>query len=203
MNQFSSTAKKLDVFFKIVNIALTVAIVTCLVGLAILAGGALFNLAPEQIGTGYDLVDLGFIEFRLTENVMPDERLTQLNAGITIVLALICLIIGKPAIACIRRILAPMIQGAPFHSTVSTNLKKLALLSVILGAADSIAEQISRALQVHSCNLGELLVSENISHVTFNYSFDLDFLMIGAALLLLSYVFRYGEELQALSDETL
>ena len=35
------------------------------------------------------------------------------------------------------------------------------------------------------------------------FSVDLTFLVYWAILLLLSYVFRYGEELQQLSDETL
>lgn len=203
MNKFSITAKRLNIFFRILNIGLSIAAVACLVGLGILAVGAIFNLAPEQVGTGYDLIDLGFIEFQVSESVMPDEQITQLNAGIVVALSFVCILIGKLGVSCIRKILEPMEQGAPFHSAVSVNLKKLALLSVILGASTNIIEQVYCALQVRSCNLAELLLSENILHVTFNYTFDLDFLIIGAVLLLLSYVFRYGEELQKLSDETL
>jgi len=203
VNKFSLTAKRLNTFFRILNIGLSVAAVACLVGLGILAVGAIFNLAPEQVATGYDLIDLGFIEFRLAESVMPDEHLTQLNAGIVVALSFVCIIIGKLGVGCIRKILEPMEQGAPFHSTVSANLKKLALLSVILGVLTGAIEQLYCMLQVRSCNLAELLLSENILHVTFHYTFDLDFLIIGAVLLLLSYVFRYGEELQQLSDETL
>ena len=48
-----------------------------------------------------------------------------------------------------------------------------------------------------------LLLSEKISHVEFMFVFDLSFLVVYGVLLLLSYIFRYGEELQQLSDETL
>ena len=39
--------------------------------------------------------------------------------------------------------------------------------------------------------------------MNFNFEFDLTFLVLWAVLTLTSYVFRYGEELQQLSDETL
>ena len=52
-------------------------------------------------------------------------------------------------------------------------------------------------------NLPGLLISEKIVHVDGMFQVDLAFVVYWAILLLLSYVFRYGEELQQLSDETL
>ena len=54
-----------------------------------------------------------------------------------------------------------------------------------------------------SADLHLLLLSEKITPVNFRYKIELGFLLVCAILLLLSYVFRYGEELQRLSDETL
>ena len=48
-----------------------------------------------------------------------------------------------------------------------------------------------------------LLLSEKITHVGGMFKIDLTFLIFWAILTLLSYVFRYGEDLQQLSDETL
>ena len=52
-------------------------------------------------------------------------------------------------------------------------------------------------------DLPGLLISHKITHVGGMFQVDLTFLIYWAILLLLSYVFRYGEELQQLSDETL
>lgn len=52
-------------------------------------------------------------------------------------------------------------------------------------------------------DVASLLVSEKILHVTVNFNIDLSFIIVAAVLLLMSYVFRYGEELQLMSDETL
>ena len=52
-------------------------------------------------------------------------------------------------------------------------------------------------------DLPALLVSEKIAHVGGLFEVDLSFLIYWAILMLLSYVFRYGEQLQQLSDETL
>ena len=48
-----------------------------------------------------------------------------------------------------------------------------------------------------------LLISEKITHVGGMFQIDLTFLVYWAILMLLSYVFQYGEQLQQLSDETL
>ena len=88
-------------------------------------------------------------------------------------------------------------------AVVSTNLKKLAKLSINLGILFNIIKLSEQIMTVFVYNLPGLLVSEKITRVTGMFSVDLTFLVYWAILLLLSYVFRYGEELQQLSDETL
>ena len=62
---------------------------------------------------------------------------------------------------------------------------------------------IQQYVVVFIYDLPGLLVSEKITHVGGMFQVDLTFLIYWAILLLLSYVFRYGEQLQQLSDETL
>lgn len=203
MNKLINMAKKLNVFFRIVRILLSVAAVTCLVCLGIIAVGFIFQLQPEMIGTGYEILDIGNLELTVADGYVPDEKLVLVQTAITIVLALVCILIGRRVIDYIREILQPMAQGKPFHNTVSTNLKKLAILSVVLCVAGNCIHLVSQILEFNAYHATDLLLSEKITHVTINYHFDLTALGIAAALLLLSCVFRYGEELQQLSDETL
>ena len=90
-----------------------------------------------------------------------------------------------------RLILQPMKQGKPFAESISKNLRRLGLIVLIAGGALSLANfigqvyYVSSKLAVRTCQL------------------DLNVLIVAAILFLCSYIFRYGEELQRLSDETL
>jgi hypothetical protein len=96
-----------------------------------------------------------------------------------------------------------MTEEKPFDTIVSTNLKKLARLSINLGILYNIILLSEQIITVFVYDLPGLLISEKISHVGGMFQVDLTFVVYWAVLLLLSYIFRYGEELQQLSDETL
>lgn len=203
MNKLIRMAKGLNTFFRIVRILLSVGAVACLVALGIIAVGFIFQLQPESIGTGYEILDIGNLELTVADGYVPDKNLVLVQTAITTVLTFVCILIGRRVIDYIREILQPMAQGEPFHNTVSTNLKKLAVLSVILGVAGNCIHLVSQILEYNAYHATDLLLSEKIIHVTVNYRFDMTALGIAAALLFLSCVFQYGEELQQLSDETL
>ena len=203
MSELTSTAKKLDIFFRIAKIMLSVAMVTCCVGLVLIGAYFLFDLAPEMIGSGYDTVEIGSLELTLAEGIAPMEDRVLLYVAVEIALTLVILFITRLCVLCVRSILQPMKEGLPFHDTVCRSLKKMAKYTLVLGIAGNAIKLSSTLMLVREYDLLRLLLSDKVTHVTFNESFDLGFLVIAAALLLLSYVFRYGQELQQLSDETL
>ena len=103
----------------------------------------------------------------------------------------------------VREILQPMTEGKPFDSIVSRNLKKLATLSICLGILWNFIILAEQIVSVFLFDLPGLLISEKITHVNAQIQVDLAFVVYWAILTLLSYVFRYGEQLQQLADETL
>ncbi len=104
----------------------------------------------------------------------------------------------------IRSILAPMREGRPFDTSVSASLRKLGFVVLFGGVVSQICSMISqRILQNNVQLLMDLFKDGVVTHVTYNSSFDLTFILAALALFLLSYIFRYGEELQKQSDETL
>ena len=203
MNKLSSTAKKLDTFFKILSTFLSIGAVTSLVGLAIIGAGFLFDLDPEMIGTGYNSINFGSLDLTIAEAYAPDPKLVLVILAIRCVIALVICLIVRLSVKCVRRILAPMILGEPFSSTVSADVKKLAKYALIQGIAVGALQAVTSILLICSYDMTGLLLSDKITQVTFNESIDLTFLLVAAVLWLLSYIFRYGEELQRLSDETL
>lgn len=203
MNKLQNTAKKLDTFFKVIGILLTIGAVGALVALGIIAVGWIFRLAPEQIGSGYNELNLGFASLRLAQAYAPNPNLVLLQTALTCAMGLVIICIGKQAVKCVRQILAPMQEGKPFHDTISTNLKKLGTLSLILGIAVNLSRNISMAVMLASYDIVDLIIGDKITHISFTFDMDLTFLVTAAVFYLLSYIFSYGQQLQQEADETL
>ena len=203
MGKMKITAKRLDIFFRITQTFITIALVASIVGLGIIGAYFLFDLSADVIGTGYGSVDVGFLELEIAESACLSRDVIILGAAAELALGLLCLLAGRGCVNCVRSILAPMAEGAPFRDTVSRNLSKLGRLTCALGIKLNLMEIIAAALMAQAYDLPNLLLSENIVRVTMQYEFDLGFVLVAAVFALLSLVFRYGEGLQQLSDETL
>ena len=203
MNNLSNTAKKLDKVLEIAHIVFGALAIACIVGVALIAAAYILRLDPNMIGTGYENFDIGFLELTVAESYAPDKWMILLQAAITLAVSCRLMYDARRGVGYIREILNPMKEEKPFDTIVSTNLKKLAKLSINLGILGNIIILSEQIMTVFVYDLPGLLVSEKITHVGGMFNVDLTFLIYWAILLLLSYVFRYGEELQQLSDETL
>jgi hypothetical protein len=203
MNSLSNTAKKLDKIFEIAHIVFGALSIACIVCAALIAAAYLFKWDPSMIGTNYNSLDIGFLELEIAENYAPDRWLILLQAAITLVISCRLFYDCRRGMGYIREILQPMKEEKPFDSLISTNVKKLARLCITLGILFNFMKLFEQIMVVFVYGLPELLLSEKIAHVGGMFSLDLTFLIYWGILHLLSYVFRYGEELQRLSDETL
>lgn len=203
MNNLSNTAKKLDKVFEIAHIVLGALAIACIVLLALIGLAYAFKWNPEMIGTNYENFDIGFLELTVAKQYAPDKWLVLLQAAITLAAGCRLCYDGRKGVGYIREILQPMKEEKPFASIVSTNLKRLARLSINLGILANVIILTEQIMTVFVYDLPGLLIGEKITHVGGMFNVDLSFLIYWAILMLLSYVFRYGEQLQQLSDETL
>ena len=102
-------------------------------------------------------------------------------------------------LAMVRGILKPMKQGLPLHRSVSKKLRSMGILVLVFGFLYTAFDMVGKNLI-----LRHLLPSEGGSlRVSVVHSNNLLVFLVAALLFLFSYIFRYGEELQTLSDETL
>lgn len=203
MNNLTNSAKKLDRVFEIAHIvcgalAIAALVLTALIGLTWIMGWD-----PEFIGTNYTSFEVGFLELEIAEAYAPSKWLILGQFAFTLLVACRLFYDSRRGIGYIREILKPMTEGNPFDAIVSTNLKKLAKLSIVLGILINVIKLAEQIVVVFLYDLPGLLISEKITHVGGMFQIDLSFLIYWAILMLLSYVFRYGEDLQQLSDETL
>ena len=203
MDKMKKTAVRLDVFFNVLQVACVVAAVAAGVALVMIAACLIFRFDPEKIGTGYNILDIGFLELEVAEAFAPGKHRVLVIGAVDMAMSVILALLGRSCVASVRRLLAPMKEGQPFASEISKNLRKLGWLSLILGVAVQVMEAVSLYSLFIVQNMDALLISEKITHVDVNVSFDPSFLIIPAVFFLLAYVFKYGEQLQTLSDETL
>ena len=203
MNNLSSTAKKLDKVFEIAHIVFGALAIASIVGVALIAVAYFLKFDPTFIGTNYEKFDIGFLELEVAPAFAPNRWLILAQAAFTLLVSCRLFYDARRGVGYVREILQPMTESKPFASIVSVNLKKLAKLSITLGILVNVIILAEQIMTVFVFDLPGLLISEKISHVTGMFKIDLTFLIYWAILSLLSYVFRYGEELQQLSDETL
>lgn len=203
MKNLNSTAKTMDTVFNVLEILAKIAFVGIIVGLVIIAVAFAFDLDPDMIGTGYGSIEVGSLELQLAEDAIPNKKLILLQVAIEMAASLFVAFIMIRGIRCIRSILQPMMDGTPFFEGVGQKLKTLAIYCFILGAAVNVVQIVSTTMMVVGFDLENLLINDKITHITINATLDATFLLTGALLLLLSYIFQYGQQLQQLSDETL
>lgn len=203
MKKLTKTAATLNTIFNVaekVLMALAIAAIVCTV---LVAAAWLFGWNPDIVGTGYESLDIGILELTVADGFAPDKSIVLIQVAITLALCCGCCLIGCKMVRSISAILSPISQGNPFHETISAELKKLAVFSLILGIAVNLFGILEFIFTTWVYDLPSLLVSEKIAQVQTNYTLDISFLICSGILLLLSYIFRYGTELQQLSDETL
>jgi len=203
MHSLKKTANILDKILHVVSILLIVGIVASVIGIGIAIAGTAFGLAPEQIGTGFNTIEIGSLVLTVADSYMPDTKLIMTYTAIDLAFTLLCLIAGHWAVRCLRRILSPMTMGRPFGKTVGRDLKTLALITVVLGLLSNIVKVAEMLVVLSTYDLTGLLVSDKITAAAVSQTFDMGFLLVAGALFLLHYVFTYGEQLQKQADETL
>ena len=203
MNNLTNTAKKLDKVFEIAHIVFGALAIASIVGVALIAVAYVLKLDPTFIGANHESLDIGFLELELAAAYTPNKWLILAQAAFTLLVGCRLFYDGRRGIGYVREILKPMIEEKPFDAIVSTNLKKLAKLSIVIGILFNIISLAEQLMAFFIFDLPGLLTSEKITHVTGMFKINLSFIVYWAILMLLSYVFQHGESLQQLSDETL
>ena len=178
---------------------------TCMVCAVLIAVGAMvFAVVPDTFydSTTTSLI-FGPVQAELNDTVSMDPQASRFRLVAGLILTEILVLAGCYAAKMVGRIMEPMTQGKPFDSAVSANLKKLAMVALIAGGLYEVSMAIVPAVSYGYYDLYRLFNPEMVTGVTVEYRIDLWFLLLFGILQLASYVFRYGEELQQLSDETL
>ena len=146
---------------------------------------------------------LGHVTLELIpDGAIPAESTRNSILG-GLILCIFALLFSTKCLSIVQDILTPMSQGKPFDRSVSDSLRKLSFITLIAGGIMEAGKILLTALQLNSVKLDALFNPEMVAGYTVDFVIDGNVILLFAALYLMSHVFRYGEELQQLSDETL
>lgn len=195
MNKLSKTAK---IIKKTLSILYKCSILfVCLILISIL----IFSLSNQSQLLDQHKIFMGPYKMIINNWVSIDQTKPIFIIG------LINAILYTLYLGCIIKILnnlfTPMADGKPFTESAGNTLKKISFIELIFGLALSIDRYISSKI-IYSCyNYSELFTTENLTINGVHFEMNWNYILLSVILLLLSFVFEYGEDLQKLSDETL
>ena len=200
MEKLMKTSKTVDTILKVLYKIMQVSGIIILVGIGICVIAELTGLLPVSEISAITISDVT-MEFK--EPVTVSSSFATIEMATVMGMALIVICIMMYLFRVLRRILAPMIVGKPFDGTVSGNIKKLGIALITGGLVLDIVKAIGSNIAFYLYDIAKLCLSDSVSKITVNNQISMTNVLIGVLVILLSYVFRYGEELQQQADETL
>ncbi|MCQ2405829.1 MAG: hypothetical protein MJ067_01255 [Oscillospiraceae bacterium] len=191
------TTKVIDRCLKIISGFLKAGIIVCAVFFILLL------IFGEKIIASASKLDFGMLTITTEEAFIPS--FDSLRPGIAFSLAAAAIICGTALYIAgiIRGILKPMLEGRPFEDGTANKIRKLAFACLIGGFVIEICRNLSIWFELRAYDIGSILSSSAVRSFKINYTLDTGFAVTAILLLLLSHIFRYGENLQRESDETL
>lgn len=191
-------AKNLDLAVKIIGgIFGAAAWVLLVMGILVLI------LGEKMIDMGTMTLNLEYVSLYLAEGAQINVQLAKIcNVVGLFGVAAVCFLVERGG-KLLRKILASMKEGRPFDANASSILRKIAWLTLAVGAVMQIASVAGRIMMTRALPVEEIFSAPIIEKVEYSFTMDLRFVWFSIVLLFLSYVFEYGQKLQIESDETL
>lgn len=199
MEKFKKYINILDKGFNALSIAFTVFAIV----MAVLSFVGFIGIPNVIIGELEGDLTLGVLELDISTNLELDAD--KINRVLSVTALLISL---QFAIACVllkvlQKLIAPMKEGRVFHPSVATNIKKLSVYVLAGGFLTELINLADTFFAVSVYDIGSLFNPDVITGHTYAFEMNGDFVVYSAIIYLLSFVFKYGAELQTQVDETL
>lgn len=200
MNKVMKISKGLNTFAGIARSFLKAAAIIIAVCVVIL-----MFVSPhhDMWRNGEYTLGLGHVTLELIPDGAIPPEVTRRTVICGLVFCIPLLLLSARCVRIVQDILTPMAQGKPFDKSVSASLRKLSFIVLIGGGIIEVGKIVLSALQLNSVKLDALFNPDLVAGYTVDFVIDGNLILLFAVLYLMSHVFRYGEELQQLSDETL
>lgn len=176
----------------------------CLISVALLIGLSLFYAFNKDVyNTLFGSIRIDYLQLTFNDDsALSKDKISIWLPLIFLITAIFVFIIYK-AVQTIESICTITMNHTPFDVRASNHMKNLAKYILVGGIVFNILE-VCRIMQFkQTINFDLLFNTKYVTQINFDIRLHLSFLVFAALIYLLSYIFRYGQELQQLSDETL
>ena len=194
MEKLTKTARVIDIFAKILFIFCIVAICMLIVAniFTVVAVSLPVDDLPKGLSMVFNLNDSSFVVFENGQLMITKQQLAIyiISASLTEAILVVIMMIG---IKLVRRIMIPMKEGRPFEEGISDIIKKFGhfvLAATVIGGF------------IHFL-LDTVFIAIGAEPEPLPVSISVEGIFAALVIYLISYIFRYGEELQKQADETL
>ena len=177
---------------------------TCLISVALLIGLSLFYAFNKDVyNMLFGSIRIDYLQLTFNDDsALSKDKMSIWLPLIFLITAIFVFIIYK-AVQTIESICTITMNHTPFDVRVSNHMKNLAKYILVGGIVFNILE-VCRIMQFkQTINFDLLFNTKYVTQINFDIRLHLSFLVFAALIYLLSHIFRYGQELQQLSDETL
>ncbi len=177
---------------------------TCLISVALLIGLSLFYAFNKDVyNMLFGSIRIDYLQLTFNDDsALSKDKMSIWLPLIFLITAIFVFIIYK-AVQTIESICTITMDHTPFDVRVANHIKNLAKYILVGGIVFNILE-VCRVLYFKQIlNFDLLFNTKYVTQIKFDIRLHLSFLVFAALIYLLSYIFRYGQELQQLSDETL
>ena len=176
----------------------------CLISVVLLIGLSLFYAFNKDVyNTLFGSIRIDYLQLIFNDDLaLNKDKMSMWLPLILLITAIFIFIIYK-SIQTIESICTITMDHTPFDVRVSNHIKKLAKYILAGGIVFNILEVCRVMYFKQIINFDLLFNTKYVTQINFDIRLHLSFLIFSALIYLLSYIFRYGQELQQLSDETL
>ena len=177
---------------------------TCLISVALLIGLNLFYVFNKDVyNTLFGSIRIDFLQLMFKDDTALQKDTMSMWLPILFLLTAILIFIIYKSVKAIESICMITMDHTPFDLSVSNHIKNLAKYILAGGIVFNILEVCRVMYFKQIINFDLLFNPKYVTQIKFDIRIEFSFLIFAALIYLLSYIFRYGQELQQLSDETL
>lgn len=149
-----------------------------------------------------DSLRIDVIDLTLKNDLFINKEMIAKILPVGLLLLGMLFFIGYKMIKIVESICKTALEK-PFDISIANSLVRLSKYILVGGLITNLIIIFRFIILTKPYNYNLLFNENYVSDIQFKYQFNLTFLIDAALVYLLSYVFRYGKELQDLSDETL
>ena len=176
----------------------------CLISVVLLIGLSLFYAFNKDVyNTLFGSIRIDYLQLIFNDDLaLNKDKMSMWLPLIFLITAIFVFIIHK-AVQTIESICTIAMDRTPFDVRVANHIKNLAKYILAGGIVFNTLEVCRVMYFKQIINFDLLFNTKYVTQINFGIRLHLSFLVFAALIYLLSYIFRYGQELQQLSDETL